>query len=335
MPFDPSIDQPFQGPIPTPDFAEAQQWNFTDGRHGVVYHVGSMPGDLKLWHNAFAITCPDGSVLATKVVGRSATDRFGAHSVNSQTMVPYAAWRIRFDGGLRRYRPDALQVGPGTDGLHVPVRVELDISANHPVWEPGARSGDATDSVFHTICRMHHEQAVKARGVICIDGEHVDFNGIGHRDHSFGPRDFGKLLTGFWVNATFASGWAFLAFEGMLEGVENVRRGAIFENGEIIECEALHSADLETTAPEPRQFAMTLRTLDGRERLIEVTCRGGVNWTGAGPTEWCVGTDLSDPRNYVFTHYFADFACGGEMGLGFVDRGAQAARLRWPLSGEV
>ena len=316
--------------MPSADFAESQQWNFTDGEYGVIYHIGSMPGDHKLWHNAFAVTCPDGSVLATKVVGRGPPDRFGAYSVNAQTTDSYKSWTVQFDGGLRRYQPEALQVGPGTDGLHVPVKVDLRICASHPVWEPGAGSKEAGDNIFQTMARMHHEQALTTEGTIEIAGRRVDFGGVGHRDHSFGPRDFGLLLTGLWINATFDNGWAFLVFEGLLDGLAPVKRGSIFENGQIIECEALHEAELTTTAPDPKTFELTLRTADGRRRVMRVTCKGGVNWTGVGATEWCVGTDLSAPRNYIFTHYFAEFECEGVRGLGFVDRGARASRLNLP-----
>ena len=68
---DPALDHPFEGEMPSPDFAEAQMWNFSDGDYGLMYHLGTMPGDMGLWHNAISINCPDGSVLATKVVGRS------------------------------------------------------------------------------------------------------------------------------------------------------------------------------------------------------------------------------------------------------------------------
>lgn len=330
MTFDAKLDLPFDGPLPGPDFAEAQQWNFTDGKYGVIYHIGSMPGDLKLWHNAFAVTCPDGTALASKIIGRGPLDRFGSHSANSITMEPYEAWEVHFDGALRRYQPNELQLAPGRDGRHIPVKVDLKISARHPVWDPGAGSTEHEGSIFQTFCKMHHEQALTAKGVIEIDGERIDFEGVGHRDHSFGPREFGTLLRGFWINGTFESGWSFLAFEGQREGSDNVRKGAIFENGQIIECDFSHEAELHSTAPDPQTFVMKARLSDGTQRDIRVSCKNGVNWTADGPTEWCVGSDISKPRNYVFTHYFADVECDGEAGFGFADRGARADLLKHP-----
>jgi hypothetical protein len=324
---DPRLDHPFHGDMPSPDFAEAQMWNFSDGQLGVMYHVGTMPGDMRLWHNAFSINCPDGSVLATKVVGRGEPDMFGTHAVHSRTLEAYRAWRIHFDGGMRRYRPEELQAAPGTDGVHVPVTVDLEIIASHPVWEPGARSSDPEGSIFFTFAKMHHEQPLTVRGTVAIDGSITPFSGIGHRDHSRGPRDMRTLLRGAWFNATFDSGWAFLGFWGEdRHGVQE--RSAIYQNGQIILGSMAHSAELATTAPEPQQFEILLRTEDGRERRIQARCTQGVNWFCPGLSEWCVGTDLSDPRNYQWAMAFAEFTCESERGLGFVDRGAMAKLLK-------
>lgn len=328
MLFDSKLDFPFQEPLPVPNFAEAQMWNFTDGKYGFIFHPGSMPGDLKLWHNAVAVTCPDGSVLATKVIGRGPLEGFGSDTANSRTIEPYRKWELNFDGALRRYHPESLQLGPGTDGRHLPVKVHLDVSAPHSVWDPGAALKNPTDGIFDTMCLMHHEQALTATGFIEIEGKRIAFDGIGHRDHSYGPREMGKLLRGFWINGTFDSGWAFLAFEGTAEGSHLVRRGAIFEDGAVIECEITHDAILRSAAPDPRQFTLSAHLPNGSIREIVVACTNGVNWTANGPAEWCVGTDLSNPRNYIFSHYFAELRCGDEKGLGFADRGAQAALLQ-------
>jgi hypothetical protein len=323
---DPALDHPFEGEMPSPDFAEAQMWNFSDGDYGLMYHLGTMPGDMGLWHNAISINCPDGSVLATKVVGRSEPGMFGTAGVHTRTLEPYRSWRIVFEGAMRRYRPEDLWRGPGTDGVHIPVRIELDVTASHGVWEPGGRRDDPANSIFETFCKMHHEQPLVARGVIAMAGVEVAFDGIGHRDHSRGPRNFQNLRRGAWFNATFDSGWAFLGFWGEDHtGVQE--RSAIFEKGQIILGSMEHRAELSTTAPTPRQFEVLVRTEDERQRRLKISCTQGVNWFCPGASEWCVGADLSDPLNYHWAMSFAEFECDGEPGLGFVDRGALARLL--------
>jgi hypothetical protein len=231
---------------------------------------------------------------------------------------------------MRRYQPRETWTAPGADGPHIPVRVDLEVFATHPVWSPGARRSDSDQGLFHTSFRLHHEQALGARGRIEIDGESVDFNGVGHRDHSFGPRDISTTLRGFWLNATFDSGWAFGTMVGVLDPGGEFERTAFFEKGEIQEGVLTKWHDLPTTAPAPREFDIVMADGGGRERVVHVACTGGVNWTGVGPTEWCVGTDRSNPRNFIFTHYFANYQCEGEKGLGFVDRGGRAALLKTP-----
>lgn len=329
MEFDPALDLPYPDAMPTPEFSESQQWNFFNGSYGVMYHIGGMPGDCKLWHNAFAIACPDGSTLATKIVGRGPAEAFGAHTVHSVTLEPYKVWRVVFDGALRRYDPAELQAGPAADGQHIPVKVELDIRAAHPVWDPGAHAEQAAGEkgLFASTAKMHHEQAVTCTGFIEIAGERIEFSAPGHRDHSSGPRDLSKLRRALWVNGTFESGWSFLQFEGELVGLPLLKRGGLFEDGQIIECHMDHEAELSTSAPEPRSFEFKV-SIDGKpDRVIEVRVKGGANWTSVGPTEWCLGTLRDDPRNYLFTHYFAELSCNGEKGYGFVDRGVITSLL--------
>ena len=111
--FEDADDRPFEGELPHPQFAEAQMWNFSDGNYGVVYHVGSMPGDMKLWDSVFSINCPDGSVLVAKVIGRSTEETmFGSPGACSHTIEPYKSWRITFDGAMRRYSQEELAHGP-------------------------------------------------------------------------------------------------------------------------------------------------------------------------------------------------------------------------------
>jgi hypothetical protein len=328
--FDAALDRPYEGEMPSPDFSESQMWNFSDGRYGVMYHLGAMPGDMKLWQNVLSINCPDGSVLVGKVVGRGEPDMFGAISMHSRTIEPYRRWRIHFDGAMRRHRSEDLWTGPGRDGAHVPVRIELDVRATHSVWEPAPHGSGPDGGIFNTMARMHHEQPLAVTGRLIIDGETVEYEAIGHRDHSYGPRDMRKLRRDAWINATFESGWAFLGFWGELDDM-SAERSAIFEKGRILEgsmrLEGLRASVLTSPAPEPRQFEVVVAVDGGGERTLKVRCTQNINWFSAGPMEWCVGADLNTPDQYNWSMAFADFECDGERGLGFVDRGASASLM--------
>ena len=226
-----------------------------------------------------------------------------------------------------RYKREDLWKAPGADGAHVPVRVDLEMTAAHPAWEPGAGS-TAAETISQTFCKMHHEQPLAVKGRIEIDGEVIGYAGVGHRDHSFGPRQFRNLQRGAWFNATFDSGWSFLGF--LCEDHSGVQeKSAVFENGRITLGHMEQKAELSTTAPEPRQYEVIVRTEDDRQRTIRIRCTEGVNWFSPGLSEWCLGSDLSHPRNYNWAMCFAEFECDGERGLGFVDRGAAAELLTY------
>ena len=325
--FDEALEFPFRGAMPSPDFSETQMWNFSDGQYGLLYHIGAMPGDMDLRHNAFSINCPDGSVLAAKVVGRGIPDAFGTATAHSKTVEPYSRWRIVFDGAMRRYHPSELSAGPARDGMHVAVKITLDIVGTHSAWEPGGHTeATVSDGIFNTMARMHHEQPVSAKGLIEIDGVQTSFEGIGHRDHSYGPRDMRRLRRDAWINATFESGWSFLGFWGELEN-DSAERSAIFADGKVIAGSMRQDALLNSTGPEPRQFEVTVRTDDGAVRVLKVKVTQYVNWFNAGLMEWCLGADTTEPTNYIWCMCFAEFECDGERGRGFVDRGVQASLL--------
>ncbi|HKY86977.1 MAG TPA: hypothetical protein VJL90_09475 [Pseudorhodoplanes sp.] len=326
--FNPVDDHPFQGEMPEPLFCEAQQWNVTDGQWGVICHLGTMPGDIKLWHIAFAVTCPDGTVLATKLVGRGEKGTFGTHTMNTVTVEPYKRWRLRFDGAVRRYNPSELYSRPGYDGGHIPAVVELDITAAHDVWEPGARHDDYPDALFKSTYRMHHEQPLRAVGFIEVAGERVPFEGLGHRDHSQGPRER-KTVQSYWVNGIFESGWAFATMVGVTDPGGEFERTAIYRNGRVIEAALEKWSDIQVSAPVPNDYEMVINC-EGERLAMNVSCKNGINWFGPGRTEWAIGTDLSDPNSYLYTHYFGEFECNGEKGIGFVDRGARASLLKHP-----
>jgi len=324
---DPADDHPLVGGNPDPSFAEAQQWNVTDGEYGVMCHIATMPGDIKLWQSVIAITHPDGSVHTTKIIGRGSPEMFGTPIFHTVTDVPFEAWRLRFDGAMRHFRASDLRRGPAWDGMHVPVTIELEISAGHPVWILGGHNGGEKEGLFQTVYRFHHEQAIVASGTIKIGDRTIALVGaVGHRDHSRGPRDQLKTVEHGWINATFESGWSFATIVGSSDpgGIFDV--AAVFDGNAVQEGTIARWTRQESFAPTPRSFELEL-ALPGGPRVIRATCTNGINWSGVGPTEWSIGTNRDDRENYLFSQYFAEFECDGEKGRGYVDRGRRTRDL--------
>jgi hypothetical protein len=159
-----------------------------------------------------------------------------------------------------------------------------------------------------------------------IGGEKITFDAIGHRDHSQGKRER-HTVRHLWINGTFASGWAFAGMLGESDPGGSFDRSVVFEDGKIIPCSIEYRSDLSSTAAEPRKFEFALHRKDGKRHIIATRIRAGANWFGPGPTEWCLGTDLSEATHYHYLQYFSSYECEGEAGMGLVDRGARPAQL--------
>jgi len=336
----PADDHPYSGAIdPNGLWAEAQQWNLVDAAgNGVIYHLCTMPHQIHLRHNVLAITLADGTVYALKVVGPSSEpEQFGVDFLHSRTVEPFRRWRLHLDGAVQRVNPELSTVGFLPDGPHVPARIDLELTAAHPVWIPGERAGEDADSLFNVDYVFHHEQPFRANGTIEVEGRTITINdAVGHRDHSRGERtavynpvaDTYPVQSSFWMNGIFDSGWAFATMEGIFDPGGRFERSALFTDDGITLAELDDWARLTSTLADPTDFTINLRADNSTVRTVNIHCTNGMNFTGVGPSEWCLGADLTNPNSYVWAMYFAELECDGERGLGFVDRSTRARNLQ-------
>ena len=109
------------------------------------------------------------------------------------------------------------------------VRIDVTMRALH---EPFSWH-DNRDGCADWIATDRYEQSVSTRGAIAVAGRTVQFDGMGHRDHSWGPRDWRPMQHWKWMNAATADGstslHAFVIFalgDRLVNGYVN-RAGAV------------------------------------------------------------------------------------------------------------
>jgi hypothetical protein len=301
-------------PPDVPRWTENIQWNVRDDAGlGVIWHLGTMLRDPSLWHIVVALTLPDGTVYATKLVARG-NGAFGTDNACMTTVEPFRRWRFIFRGGMVHVTDHARASRLIADDHHLPVAIELELSAAYPVWIP-----EGSDS-YGDWGRFHHEQAVRAAGTVVIESTTFQLHGIGHRDHSIGPRDMSQLRRAYWGNGIFESGWAFATMQG--EYVHNrFERAAIFDSDGTHTATMIRWNHLESPRGDPYQFSLEM-DVSGRSIVIDGSVRAGMNFTVVDGAEFCLGTDLTRPDRYVLTNLFVDWTCDGERGIGYLDRGA-------------
>ncbi|MEV6340499.1 hypothetical protein AB0M12_37980 [Nocardia vinacea] len=295
-------------------WAENIQWNVRDQAGlGVMWHMGTMLDDPRLWHVVVAVTLPDGQVYSVKTVAPG-TGQFGPPHAQLSVVDPFRKWAFHYHGGMVDMTGDQGATGLVTDERHVPVEIDLDLDAAYPVWIPEG----STD--FGDWGRFHHEQTVEVSGTITIGGTTHRLTGIGHRDHSIGPRDMSHLQRAFWGNGVFESGWAFATMFGEYTSGE-FQRAAVFHRDGSQSATMVRWSNLDKSDGEPRLVTVEL-DIDGTRKILEGRIRHGMTFTVVDGAEFAMGTDLRSPDRYMLTNLFIDWTCDGEAGIGYLDRGA-------------
>lgn len=147
----------------------------------------------------------------------------------------------------------------------------------------------------------HYEQGGKATGVIRRKGRKIEINGMGQRDHSWGPRHWSGVGSWTWISAQFSSGWAF-NYWNLGEGPPAKTCGFLGD--------AKGSVDLI-------QGEAEWKNKDGSGLNLTITPQGqpGRQIAFQGRTRWSLFKDGA-----IINENFGVFSCNGEQGVGVVER---------------
>lgn len=175
-------------------------------------------------------------------------------------------------GGLRIRQPEPLraaEIGFESDDVTLQARVE---ALHEPFsWHQnpdGCPPWAATD---------RYEQSVRTSGTLRLAGrEPLEFAGVGHRDHSWGSRDWRALQHWKWMNVTTVDGSVSLhAWESLAYADRHVL-GYVNRGGDVT---AIRELDVTTDLDDQlvhRVVRAVILDVDGGETVIEATRVAGV-----------------------------------------------------------
>jgi hypothetical protein len=231
---------------------------------------------------AWAVPVPHEGLLAFLYTACDAdTGRYSrivglADDMTGETLYRDVAGDIELDGkdfddctvaGLHVRQPEPLttaELAYAADG----VRVEVSMRALH---EPFSWH-DNEDGCADWIATDRYEQSVSTTGVIEVAGRTVEFESMGHRDHSWGPRDWRPMQHWKWMNAATLDGstslHAFVIFalgDRMVNGYVN--RGGVVTPLSGIEART----DLDMSTMLHRGVRATCTDENGGETVLDAT----------------------------------------------------------------
>jgi len=295
---------------PEKNFNESMYFNFFDRaqRRGGFLRLGNRANEGYA-EMTLTLFQPDGSVLFQFARPSIDTnDRFDAGGMRFDTLRPMEELRTTYEGTAVHLREPAQMADPRAafrNNPHREVKVDLVHEAAAPVYGSGGTRHQVVDPEKE-FAKAHYEQHMRVRGTVRIDGEEAQIDGLGLRDHSWGPRYWQAIYSYRWLTINFAPD-----FHAMVSVVartpEEQTRGGVVIRGDRIQ--RIVDASIDTQFADNGLFHRALAahiTLDDGERLeIAGTVMGFI--------------PLRNRREGMTTHVgegMTEYRCGDYVGYG-------------------
>jgi hypothetical protein len=229
-----------------PPFPELPNWseNFCLSTYdpksgiGLWLHLGRWRRDLNVWRETVVVTWPDGTVSGYRAFGNARAAETGPGGPNFAIRVERPNHRLNYSflGGVQRVPSEVLKAGLQTDGARHLLGFELTFDSEADIWD---LHKVGTSQKF--LGTGHIEQVGRVRGQISFDGQVFDYDSMGNRDHSMGPRDTPTLGTHQWLQGYFENDVRFLVYDAVIRG----NAAPVFCEAVIYEGDTLYEGRLE------------------------------------------------------------------------------------------
>lgn len=333
-----AADESRHTPSADPLWSESYYLNFSasDGVLGGFVRLALHPARQES-EGLLCVYLPGGGVGITLLKGAIAPS--GALSIRAgglamECVEPLRRWRVTFDGELHMFvDPSCIPEAYGAGGVaaRVQVQLALDVEGLHvPVFYP--TYGKAATAPPHTnghiglartlrraarrpreillALRMrsgrHYEQSMRVSGTVAFDGDRAAFDGTGHRDHSWGLRDWSILQHLRWLSGQM-DGFAFNAVYMTIAGT-HVTNGYVWRDGR---CTAVDEVQLENSFDAGGRAARDVRLM---------LRAGGEHVVITGDVLLNVPLPINSPgTSSTYTVGRTRFRCGDRTGYGVAE----------------
>ena len=297
-------DDEYMHPLgPEDNFNESMYFNFFDRERqtGGFLRLGNRANEGYA-EMTLCLYLPDGSVLFN--FDRSPIDNndaFDAGGMKFEVVEPVEQLRTSYDGGAVLLTDPLQMADPKKAFTENPKkRIKLDLlqEAVGPLY--GHVSERQSENPEEEFARAHYEQHMRATGTLEIDGESLEIDGLGLRDHSWGPRYWQALNYYRWLTCNFGSDFGFMGSEVVRHDGSRTEGGVVVRDGQLQNVRGIEiKTDFEDNDLYHRSFVATLN-LEGDETLeVQGTVKsfiplrnrreGKVTHIGEGMTEYRCG----------------------------------------------
>ena len=295
---------------PEPNFNESMYFNFFD-------RARSAGGFLRLGNRAnegraemtVTLFMPDGSVLFQYDKPQIAdNDAMNAGGMRFEVIDPLEKLRTVYEGGAVHLADPKQMADPRkafTENPKKRVKVDLVHEAAGPAYgSTGAR---------HTVvdpekefAKAHYEQHMRIHGTIEVDGVTTQIDGLGLRDHSWGPRYWQAIHSYRWLTINFAPDFGMMV-STIWRDPEHRSQGGVVYRGDKMD--QIVGVDIETVFDEGGLFH--------RDLVAHLALGSGEKLDVTGKVMGFI--PLRNRRDGMTTHVgegMTEFRCGDAVGYG-------------------
>lgn len=257
------------------NFNESMYFNVFDraNRLGGWFRIANRPNEGK-GEMTCCIYLPDGRVgFMFRRPERHDNDAFDGGGMKVTVVEPHKRLDVSYAGKLCLMSNPQDMADPATafkTNPVVPAEIELTFDGVSPMFggEPVHADGGAIEQkAEESFARGHTEQHTRGRGTIKVGDETFHIDGLGLRDHSWGPRYWQAVYWYRWLPMNFSEDFAMMVSITCRPGEKPRTGGMVLRNGEYV---SIREAHMDTVYGDDQcQQRMTIRVkTDEREYQV-------------------------------------------------------------------
>lgn len=287
---------------PEPNFNESMYFNFFDSKRSIggFLRIGNRANEGYA-ETTVTLFLPDGRVLFNFKRARiDNNDAFDAGGTKFEVIEAAQKLRTTYSGSVCALSEPHEMTNPRDAFTNNPfLKVEIDLvhDAVGPLYGSSKNKAESERSAEDQFAKAHYEQHMRVTGNVEIEGERLEIDGYGLRDHSWGPRHWQAIDSYEWLTMNFGDDLGAMVSIIRTEPDKARVHGVIVRGDEL---ETIREAEIEADYEDNGLFHTSVRaritTASGEKHEIEGKVRnfiplrnrreGLTTHIGEGMTEW-------------------------------------------------
>lgn len=324
-------DEYMHEPTDHPQFNESAYYNFVDGESefAVLIRMGNRVNEGHA--EVTVLLYLPGQRAAFHFERAPITDnsKHDAAGLKFEVVEPLQRMRVTYSGDVRVMEKGTELENPKKVFSDNPVQhleLALEYENTIPVYGLGGQEegGSGIAGAEDSIATGHYQGPCRVTGTVILDGNEQQIDGLGFRDHSWGPRVWQGPQYWRWVSGLADEKNGFVGWVSKIGDERQPDRGIVLRDGEL---SFVESAEISTEyGPDPyypEKVDMTLRTSAGEfeitgQRIHLVPLRNRRGGETARLAELVYRYDFDGLPAYGISEYHDRMVDGVPVGMGEV-----------------